>query len=107
MAARIQLRPAVARAGEAVEVRILVGHPQENGLRRDAAGERIPRNLIKDLVLRYDGRIVFRADLGTGIAANPFLGIFIRATRTGEVVLTWVDEEDHGGGEKALLTVEG
>lgn len=107
MAARIQLRPAVARAGDAVEVRLLVGHPQENGLRRDAVGERIPRNLIKDLVLRYEGRIVFRADLGTGIAANPFLGIFIRAGRTGEVELSWLDEEGNSGGEKALLTVQG
>ncbi len=105
MAARIQLRPAEAAPGDTVEVRLLIGHPQENGLRRDSRGERITRNLIRDLSCRYAGEEVFRASLGTGIAANPFLGFSLRAVRSGDVLLQWQDESGERGSASATLTV--
>ncbi|HUN94426.1 MAG TPA: thiosulfate oxidation carrier complex protein SoxZ [Burkholderiaceae bacterium] len=105
MTERIQLRPAEAAPGDTVEVRILVRHPQENGLRRDAQGARIGRNLIKNLVCRYLDRQVFQAELGTGIAANPLLVFELRATHSGEVAFEWEDETGGQGSASATLTV--
>ena len=46
MAAVVSVRPPRAKAGDEVQVRLIVGHPQENGLRRDpGTGERIARNV--------------------------------------------------------------
>jgi sulfur-oxidizing protein SoxZ len=107
MTERLQLRPAIVETGQTVEVVVLVRHPQENGMRRDARGERIPRNLINVLRLRYGDRTVFQAELGTGIAANPLLIVEIRAERTGPVELTWEDDAGNRGAASALLTVRG
>jgi sulfur-oxidizing protein SoxZ len=107
MTERVQLRPAVVDPGQTVEVVVLIRHPQENGMRRDARGDRIPRNLINALRLRYGERTVFQAELGTGIAANPLLVFELRAERTGPVELTWEDDAGDRGATSALLTVRG
>jgi sulfur-oxidizing protein SoxZ len=107
MTERLQLRPAVVEAGQTVEAVVLIRHPQENGMRRDAHGERIPRNLINVLRLRYGDRTVFQAELGTGIAANPLLIVELRAERTGPVDLTWEDDAGNRGATSAQLTVRG
>lgn len=107
MAAVVSVRPPRAKAGDEVQVRLIVGHPQENGLRRDpGTGERIARNVIRDLVCRYAGEVVFRASLGTGIAANPFLAFTLRAVRTDDVVVDWEDEAGARGSVRARLAVD-
>ena len=96
--------PETAAAGEAVEVKVLISHPMETGFRRGLDGEPIPRNIIREIRCTYDDREVFRADLHPAIAANPFFAFYIRATRSGDVTLSWHDEEgDHA--ESRPLTV--
>ncbi|HZT62194.1 MAG TPA: thiosulfate oxidation carrier complex protein SoxZ [Burkholderiales bacterium] len=104
MTARIQVPPK-ARRGEAVEVRIVIQHPMETGFRYDAMGGRTPRNVIHTLVCRYGGAEVFRADMGAGIAANPFLRFFVRASEPGDIECSWVDSENASGTVSARLTV--
>jgi hypothetical protein len=55
-----------------VEIRLLIQHPMENGFRRDPLGRAVAKNIIHRLVARYDGREILRAELGSGIAANPY-----------------------------------
>jgi sulfur-oxidizing protein SoxZ len=93
MAARIQCRPAQPKAGDLVEVRIIIGHPMESGQRRNDVGERIRRNVINRIRCTYDGATVFDADIGTGIAANPLFVFWARATRSGELRFDWVDDD--------------
>jgi len=101
---RIQLPPQ-ARRGEAVEVRILIQHPMETGFRRDAGGQRVPRNALHSFACRYNGVEVFRATLSTGLAANPVLRFFLRAEKSGELEFWWLDDEDVEGGSTARLLV--
>ena len=102
--ARIDL-PHEARRGDLVEVRIVIQHPMETGFRRAAQGERVPRNAIHSLVCRYHGAEVFRATLSTGIAANPFLRFFLRATQSGELDFWWLDEDEVQGTVQTHLVV--
>lgn len=102
--ARIQL-PSSVRRGEVVEVRVLVQHPMETGFRYNALGQRTPRNAIHTLVCRYRGKEVFRAATSTGIAANPYLRFFTRATETGEIEIDWIDENAQRGSASAQLVV--
>lgn len=102
--ARIQLPPAVRR-GDPVEVRISIRHPMETGFRVDDSGRTIARNTIKDLVCRYNGSEVFRASLGSGIAANPYLRFFVTAIDSGELVFEWVDDTGERGDARAAITV--
>src|ERR1700741_435293 len=104
--ARIQVPPAT-KTGEAVEVRISIRHPMEPGFRVDDLGKTIPRNTIKELVCRYDGREVFRASLGSGIAANPYLRFWVTATTSGELAFEWVDDAGEKGDARAAVNVAG
>src|SRR5215831_10905106 len=106
MAARIQV-PKEARRGEAIEVRIVIQHPMETGFRYDSLGRRTPRNVIHTLTCRYAGVEVFRAEMGAGIAANPFLRFSVRARETGDIECRWIDSENVSGSVSARVTVTG
>ena len=106
MVARVQL-PEQAQRGEAFEVRIAIQHPMETGFRYDHAGKPVPKNVINTLVARYNGKEIFRAEMGSGIAANPYLQFFTVAQASGEVEISWVDDAGVRGSERASITVVG
>ena len=99
--------PASAKRGEEVSVRVLVQHPMETGFRFDMNGAAIPKNVIRELVCRFEGEEVFRAELGSGIAANPYLQFSARAERSGTFVFDWVDDNGDRGTQSASITVAG
>lgn len=102
--ARIQV-PQQARRGELITVRVAIQHPMETGFRFDNMGRPIPKNVINTLTCRYNGVEVFRAEMGSGIAANPYLQFYTRAEASGELVFEWVDDAGERGTERASLTV--
>jgi sulfur-oxidizing protein SoxZ len=102
--ARVQV-PSSARRGEAVEVRISIRHPMETGFRVDDSGRTVARNTIREFVCRYNGKDVFRASLGSGIAANPYLRFFVTAADSGEFTFEWVDDAGERGDARAAITV--
>ena len=102
--ARIQA-PASARRGEVIEVRIAVQHPMETGFRFDLGGRAIPRNVINQLVCRYAGAEVFRAEMGSGVAANPYVVFHTVARESGELAFEWVDDRGERGAQSVALTV--
>ena len=104
MAARIQV-PASTKRGEIAEIRVLIQHPMETGYRRDDVGHLIKRNVITLLSCRYDGVEVFRADLSSGIAANPYLQFYTVAGKSGELELYWIDDEGKQGSERQAIKV--
>lgn len=106
MLARVQLPP-TAKPGEVIEVRITIQHPMETGFRFDLGGRPIPKNVVSSLVARYNGVEVFRADMGSGIAANPYLQFCTVATRSGEIEFSWVDDAGNRGAEHAAISVTG
>lgn len=104
MMARIQL-PASVKRGEAVEVRVAIRHPMETGFRYDVMGKPIAKNVINRLVCRYNGEEVFRAEMGSGIAANPYLQFYTVAQESGELEFFWEDDSGAQGSERARLEV--
>jgi sulfur-oxidizing protein SoxZ len=104
MVARVQL-PHQAKRGEAFEVRIAIQHPMETGFRYDHAGKPVPKNVINTLVARYNGNEIFRAEMGSGIAANPYLQFFTVAQASGEIEISWVDDAGVRGSARASITV--
>jgi sulfur-oxidizing protein SoxZ len=104
MAARVQVPPA-AKRDELIEVRIAIRHPMETGFRYDDFGRTIQKNVINQLVCRYNGAQIFRAEMGSGIAANPYLSFYTRATASGDLVFEWVDDAGERGTERAAIIV--
>ena len=106
MVARVQV-PAEVKRGETIEIRIAIQHPMETGFRFDLMGRAIPKNVINSLVVRYNGAEVFRAELGSGVAANPFLQFYTLAEASGEIEFSWTDDMGVSGSERASISVIG
>ena len=86
--------PSSAARGEIFQVRSLITHPMETGLRKDEQGMSIPRKIINSFTCRYNGKVVFKTDLHEAIAANPYIEFHVRAGDSGTLDYTW--EEDGG-----------
>lgn len=99
------LVPPQAKRGEIVEVRIAIQHPMETGFRMDNNGRVVPKNTISNLVCRYNGAEVFRAEMGSGIAANPYLQFYFMARESGKVELSWTDDAGASGAASAAIVV--
>ncbi|MDB5903241.1 MAG: thiosulfate oxidation carrier complex protein SoxZ [Betaproteobacteria bacterium] len=106
MVARIQV-PKEAKRGELIAVRIAIQHPMETGFRFDHSGKPIPKNVVNTLTCSYGGVEIFRAEMGSGISANPYLQFYTRATASGELVFEWVDDAGERGSERVAITVTG
>jgi sulfur-oxidizing protein SoxZ len=102
--ARISM-PTEAKKGEAIEIKALVRHPMETGYRVDNMGQPVPRNILTQLIVTFNGAEIFRMQMRQGIAANPFLSIMLRATESGELVFTWTGDEGAVIVERKTLTV--
>jgi sulfur-oxidizing protein SoxZ len=106
MVARVQLPP-TAKRGEVIEVRITILHPMETGFRFELGGQPIPKNVINSLLVRYNGAQIFLAEMGSGIAANPYLQFHTVARQSGEIEISWVDDNGNRGTERAAISVTG
>jgi len=104
--ARLSVQDKATR-GEVVPVRLAILHAMETGFRRDIDGRAITRNVIRFVACRYAGREVWRADLSSGISANPYFEFFFRADMSGELELTWEDDSMEKGLIRARIEVAG
>ena len=86
--------PGSAAKGEVVQVKTIISHQMETGLRQDSQGEVIPRKIINKFVCRYGGVEVFSAEFYEAISANPYLEFHLYATESGLIEFAW--EEDGG-----------
>ncbi len=102
---KIKLDKTEAKKGDLVEVKALVYHPMETGLRKDKSGKVIPRKLLNKFICTVAGTEVFSADFDTAIAANPFIRFKFKAAESGPVVLTWVDDDGSNIVGQARITV--
>jgi len=102
--ARLRL-PDSAKRGDVIEVRLLIQHDMETGFRRDMQGRAVPLNVIQDVRVIYAGEEVFRAELGSGVSANPYLAFPLRVEAGGEVRAEWVDTTGARGSVSATLNL--
>lgn len=94
-----------ARAGEVLTVKTLIQHTMESGFRYTTNGERVPRDIITSFVATWDGEEIWRADLSTAIAANPFVAFTTVAIRTGTLRITWRGDNGFELSEATQITV--
>ena len=74
------------------DVRVLMSHPMETGLRKDTAGKIIPAHYINDVKATSGGKTVLTAKWGQAISQNPYLQFRFKGAKAGDkVVVTWTD----------------
>ena len=88
------------------EIKLLVTHPSENGLRKDAkSGQVIPAHFIKNAVVAVNGKTVMDASWGGGMSKDPYLAFKVRGMKAGDKVTASV--EDNTGDKGSAEAVAG
>lgn len=97
--------PRTARCGEIIEIRTLAQHVMETGYRRNEVGRPIPRDIVRLFVCTYNGVEVFRAELHSAIAANPYLVFTTVATESGTLAFRWSGDNGYTATESVAISV--
>jgi sulfur-oxidizing protein SoxZ len=87
------------------EVRVLLPHPMESGLRRDAAGQLMPAHYITSVTLSLNGRPVIEGALGTAVSVNPLLAFQLTGVKAGDkLAVAWLDNKGQRGNAESTFT---
>ena len=86
------MRIRASMAGDKVEVRVLMSHEMETGLRKDANGAVVPAHFIQNVTVTHAGKTVLSAQWGHLDIEEPFHAFPVQRGKPGEkVTISWVD----------------
>jgi sulfur-oxidizing protein SoxZ len=85
----------VTLAGDIANIKVLMNHEMETGLRKDAkTGQVIPAHFIQNVTASLNGKPVMEAQWGTAISKNPFLEFKVKGAKAGDkVAVEWLDNK--------------
>lgn len=86
------MRIRATRKDGLTEVKVLMSHPMETGLRKDPSGALIPAHHIVQVIAKHNDKVVLAAEWGPAVSQNPFLQFAFTGGATGDSVsVEWKD----------------
>ena len=91
--------------GDTADIRVLISHPMETGLRKDAkTGKLVPAHYITNLNVTVAGKTVVEGETGTSISRNPVFGFMVKGAKAGDkVVISWLDNLGEKRSDEATI----
>lgn len=91
-------------SGDTADIKCLMNHPMETGMRKDAAsGKVVPAHYISDVTCTVGGKTVVVAQWGGGVSKNPYMALKVKGAKSGdEVTVNWTDNK----GEKETVSAK-
>lgn len=87
------------------EVKVLLQHNMETGLRKGADGNLIPAWFITEVKAQYQGRTVLEAQFGQSVSKNPYLLFRFKGGAAGEKVsISLVDNTGDSRTDEVAIT---
>ncbi len=78
--------------GGKVQVKALIKHPMETGLRKNKkTGKKIPAHYITDVNVTANGKALLDAKWSGSVSKNPFLSFKYAGKAGDKVMLSWKD----------------
>ena len=74
-----------------VDVKTLMKHNMETGLRKDKSGKKIPAHWIQEVSAESNGKTVFSAAFNTSISKDPYLAFAFAGKKGDSVKISWKD----------------
>jgi sulfur-oxidizing protein SoxZ len=91
--------------GDGGEIKVLISHPSENGMRKDNSGKLVPANFIKFATVTVNGKTVLDGLWGPGVSKDPYLGFKVKGMKAGDKVV--VNVESNTGAKDSIETTVG
>jgi sulfur-oxidizing protein SoxZ len=98
--------PKQVKKGDVFEVKTLVSHPMETGMRVEKkTGQKIPRDIINKFIATYNGKEVMKAIWHPAMSANPYSAFNVVADKSGPMTFTWIDDNEEAYTKEVMLNV--
>lgn len=99
--------PPTAAKGDVVRLMTKLNHPMESGWRKTHDGGKVPKALIGQFVCLFNASEVFRADLDSGTASDPYLSFYVRVEESGVFQFVWSGDDGSQFEKAASLKIAG
>lgn len=81
-----------SRGAGFTDVRVLMTHPMETGLRKDADGKVVPLHFIQNLTVKVNGKTVIDAQISQAVSRNPVFSFRLKGGAAGDKIeVSWLD----------------
>lgn len=74
-----------------VDVKLLMKHPMETGLRKDKDGNKIPEHFIQTVKATHNGNTVFDVQFNTAVSKDPYLAFSFAGAKGDTMTVAWAD----------------
>jgi sulfur-oxidizing protein SoxZ len=86
------------------DVVVLMPHPMETGLRKDAAGALIDAHYITEVQVSVAGRTVLEAQMSIAVSRDPLMSFRFRGGQAGDpITVTWTDNRGNRRTDEAII----
>jgi sulfur-oxidizing protein SoxZ len=87
------------------EVKVLMNHVMETGLRKDPSGQIVPALFINEVTAKLNDKVVMQAQWGTAVARNPYLAFKVKGGKSGDKVsISWKDSSGDARTDEATIS---
>lgn len=78
--------------GDGAEVRVLMVHPMETGLRKDTGGNIVPVHFIQEVTVKLNGKVAIEGQISQAVSRNPVFSFRLKGVKAGDKLeIAWLD----------------
>lgn len=86
------------------DIRVLMTHPMETGLRKDPDGKLVPTHFIQSLIVKVNGRTVVDGQLSQAVSRNPVFTFRVKGGARGDKIeVSWLDNRGETNSTEAAV----
>jgi sulfur-oxidizing protein SoxZ len=79
-------------AGGYTDIRVLMTHPMETGLRKDQDGKLVPMHFIQSVIVKVNGKTVVDSQTSQAVSRNPVFSFRVKGGARGDKIeVSWLD----------------
>jgi sulfur-oxidizing protein SoxZ len=104
--AKKSIRIRAKKKGGVTEVKALMSHEMETGLRKNKkTGKKIPAHFIQEVMCELNGKQVMLAHWGVAVSKNPYLSFKVKGGAKGDTVkISWTDNKGESAAAEAKVS---
>lgn len=76
------------------DVRVLMSHPMETGLRKGPDGKLVPMHFIQNVTVKVNGKTVVDGQVSQAVSRNPVFSFRLKGGAKGDKIqVSWTDNQ--------------
>ena len=86
------------------EIRVLMTHPMETGLRKDPDGKIVPLHFIQNIEVKVNGKAVVNSQVSQAVSRNPVFTFRLKGGAKGDKIqVSWLDNAGETNSTEAAV----